>query len=347
MNILAVSDAFMRPEFYKKAEEKHPGFKFTEIIEFGVNDKEQMRATAYRIERGGPEAVEAPKELYDKIGNYEALMVHLCPVTRRLIESAPKLKLIMVNRGGTENIDIEAATEHGIAVLSNPAHNANGVVELTVGLMLAESRNICRADKIMKEGRWSEKYPNCGYEYELRGLKAGLIGFGSIGKRMAKILTAFGMSVSFCDPNVPANDPDALALGCKKTDLATIMSENDFVSLHARANSVIVGKKEFDMMKPTAYFINSARPHLIDSRALYEALRDKKITGAALDVHDCEPTDPNDPFLTLDNVTLTNHRGGATVNCYADSPDMMLTEADKLVAGDVRSVKFFINRDKL
>lgn len=347
MKLLAVSDAFMRPEYYEKAVTEHPAFELCGIIPFGVEGKKDMRATAYKIERGGPEAVPAPDELYEKIHSCDALMVHLCPVTRRLIESAPKLKLIMVNRGGTENIDIDAASEHGIPVLSNPAHNANGVVELAIGLMLAESRNICRANNIMKSGSWSENFPNCGNEYELRGLKVGIIGFGSIGRRMARILSAFNCKTVFCDPNVPADDPEAALYGCRKVEKKELMSSCDFVTLHARCNEIVVGAEDFALMKPTAYFINTARPHLIDNKALYECLRDKKITGAALDVHETEPTDPGDPMLTLDNVTLTNHRGGATVNCYADSPEMMLGEADKLLAGKKDEVKFFINKNRL
>lgn len=343
MKLTAVSDTFMKERYYRDAVAEHPGFTLTHAVSFGVEDKALMRKTAYRIERGGPEAVPAPEEFYALAPEAEAVMVHLCPVTRRFIASAPNLKLIMVNRGGTENIDIEAATEYGIPVLSNPAHNANGVTELTVGLMLAESRNIVRSNNAMKAGGWREDYPGTGHEYELRGLKVGIVGFGNIGRRVARILSAFGCRLCFTDPNVPADDPDAIAVGCRKTTLAELMSTCDFVTLHARTNEVVIGREDFALMKPTAYFINTARPHLIDSKALYEMLRDRRITGAALDVHDAEPTDPADPMLTLDNVTLTSHRGGQSVNCYSDSPGMIMTEAEKLLAGR-DDVKFFVNR---
>ncbi len=342
MKTIAVSDAFMRPEYYCAGADLHPDFELTKIISFGLPDRKDMRHMAYIIERGGPEAVEAPAELYDSIADAEALMVHLCPVTRRLIEKAKNLKLIMVNRGGTENIDLAAATEHGIPVLSNPAHNANAVTELTVGLMLAESRNIVRADREMKLGSWREKFPNTGHILELKGLTVGIVGFGSIGRRVARLLNAFGCNLLFNDPFVPADDPDALLYNVKKVELAELMSVSDYVTLHARADEVIIGRAEFALMRPDSYFINTARPHLVDYKALYEVLRDKKILGAALDVHTSEPTDPAEPLLTLDNITLTNHRGGDTINSYADSPEMMFAEAEKLLAGR-DDVKFWIN----
>lgn len=346
MKLLCVSDAFMRPEYYRKAESLHPNFQITDIINFGVEDRTEMRHTVHEIEHGGPDAVPAPEELYEKIAGAEALMVHLCPVTRRLLESdaAKNLKLIMVNRGGTENIDVAAATERGIPVLSNPAHNANAVAELTIGLMLDASRNISRADKVMKEGGWREAFPNSGNIYELHGLTVGLIGFGNIARRVAKFLNAFDCNIVFYDPNVKEDDPQVVEYKARKVELDELMSTADFISLHARPNKVILGRHEFGLMKPHSYFINTARALSVDYDALYDVLKEKKILGAALDVHRVEPTDPNEPLLTLDNITLTNHRGGDTVNSYSDSPEMMLTEGDKLLAGK-SDVRFWINRD--
>ncbi len=331
LRIISVSDAFMRPEYYRAADKVSDRFEFGEILSFGPPDKASMRHVAYIIERGGPEALPAPEELYEIAPGYDAIMVHLCPVTRRLIESWQGLKLIMVNRGGTENIDLEAASERGIPVISNPSHNANGVAELTVGLILSQTRNISLADKIMKSGGWCESYPNAGREFELRGLCAGIIGFGSIGRRVGRYLKALGMNLCFTDPAVPSFDPDALSLGCEKADLDELMKRSDIVTLHARSDDLIVSRREFELMKPSAYFINTARPHLVDYAALYEFLAEKKIAGAALDVHLAEPTDPSDPLLKLDNVTVTNHRGGATVNSYSDSPSDMIRKAEEMM----------------
>ena len=341
LSLATVSDCFIIPEYYRRAIDGNSDFSHLGNLNFGPADKAEMRHTAYKIERGGPLAVPAPDGLYELCRRADALMVHLCPVTAELIDACPDLKLIMVNRGGTENVDVEAATAHGIPVLSNPAHNANGVVELTVGLILSQSRNIALADRYMRRGVWCENYPNCGNEYELRGLKLGIIGFGSIGRRVASVMSAFGMKLFFADPNVGEDDPDALRLGCRKISLEELCSSCDVITLHARADELIVGRREFGMMKKTAYFINTARPHLIDNDALFEYLCGRRITGAALDVHPEEPPGPDYRMAKLDNVTLCNHRGGATVNCYSDSPADMLAEASKLIKGE--KPRFFVN----
>ena len=335
LRLVTASDCFIREEYYRSALKDSADFVSAGNAEFGPPDKADMRHLAYVIERGGPEAVEAPEALYRLAPFAEAVMVHLCPVTERFIESAPDLKLIMVNRGGTENIDLAAAARRGIPVLSNPVHNANGVVELTCGLILSQTRNIALADRLLRSGIWCESFPNSGNEYELRGLRLGIIGFGSIGRRVAELMRAFGMNTCFTDPFVPADDPDALRLGCEKVSIEELCSECDIISLHARADEVIVGRREFELMKRTAYFINTARPHLVDYDCLYEVLSTRRITGAALDVHPEEPPGASYRFLTLDNLTMTNHRGGATVNCYSDSPADMFRDAARLLHGGV------------
>ena len=345
LRLLTVSDCFIIEEYYRKALDGNPDFVHVGNLNFGPADKAQMRHTAYFIERGGPTAVPAPEGLIEAAKEADALMVHLCPVTAELINSCPNLKLIMVNRGGVENIDIDAASARGIPVLSNPAHNANGVVELTCGLIISQTRNIALADRLLRRGVWCESFPNNGHEYELRGLKLGIIGFGSIGRRVASVMSALGMKPFFTDPFVPADAPDAVRLGCKKIPLDELCSECDIISLHARADEMIVGRREFGLMKKTAYFINTARPHLCDYDALYEFLKERKICGAALDVHPEEPLSPDYPLLTLDNVTFTNHRGGATVNCYSDSPADMLANAHLLLTGG--EPKFYVNKDRL
>ena len=142
------------------------------------------------------------------------------------------------------------------------------------------------------------------------------------------------------------NDPDLAKYNCRRVDLEELLKISDFVSLHARANGdkPLIGRDELALMKPSSYLINTARAYLLDYDALYEALREGKMRGAALDVFESEPIKPTHPLLTLDNVTLTNHRGGDTVNSYSDSPAMLLCEAQKLFAGDYDSVRFWKNK---
>jgi len=344
---IEVADAFMDESYYRACFAKHPEFSLEKVVFFGEPDRINMRGPVHRIERGGPDAVEPPEDLYGLVADAEAIMVHLCPVNRQVIQCARNLRLILSNRGGLENIDVAAATQRGIPVLHNPAHNANAVAELTIGLMVAEMRNLARTHGSMKQGVWREKFPNSGRVYEIVGKTVGIIGFGNIGRRVARKLTVFDCRVLVCDPFIPSDDPDLARYHCKLVDLPALLSQSDIVSLHVRTDSPIpvLGRAEFELMKPHSYFINTARPHLIDNAALHERLRAGKILGAAFDVFLTEPIKPDEPYLTLDNVTLSNHRGGDTVNCYSDSPAMLLTEALKLLSGG--EPKFFANKSEL
>ena len=331
---VAVADAFMTEEYYRAGFAAHPeNFTLDRVLWFGLPSRADMRPLVHRIERGGPEAVPAPPELYDAVRGAEVLMVHLCPVPRAVIEAAPKLKFIFTNRGGLENVDIAAAREHGVVVLSNPAHNANSVAELTLGLMICETRNLARAHLSLQKGEWRETYLSSGRIYELRGRTIGLIGYGSIGRRVARKLSVFDCKVLINDPFIDPNDPDIARFGCTMVPLEELLERSDIVSLHVRSDSLVLGREQIAHFKPGAYFINTARPHLVDNEAIAEKLKDGTLLGAAFDVFMNEPPFFNDPYVGLDNVTLTNHRGGDTVNCYSDSPEMLLREGDVFLAG--------------
>ena len=345
MKTIAIADAFLPERYYRSCFGAFPDFSLQAVPFFGLPERHGMRDTARRIEVEGPDAVELPEELYAGVEGAEAIMSHLCPVNARMIERARGLRIILSNRGGLENIDIEAATRRGIPVLHNPAHNANSVAELTLGLMLAETRNIARTHSCLMRGEWKERFHNAGQVYEIAGRTVGIVGFGNIGRRVAKKLSAFDCRILVCDPFVPADDPDLERYGCECAALPKLLAESDIVTLHARSKSLVLGRDDFFAMKKGAYFINTARPHLIDSAAVYECLRDGRLMGAAFDVFPTEPLPEDDPLLALDNVTLTNHRGGDTENCYSDSPAMLLREARAYFAGG--EPKFFANKARL
>lgn len=342
MKAIAVSDVFIKERDYRSAFAKFPDFELAAVPFFGEHERQAMRDVIHTIERGGPEAVEPPEELYELIEDAEVLMVHLCPVPRKLLQRAKKLRYILTNRGGTENVDIEAATELGIDVLSNPAHNANAVAEYTIALMLAETRGVARADRSLRAGVWREQFPNSGRIFEINGATVGLIGFGTIARLVAKKLSAFSCRILVYDCFVDPKDPEAVACGCEFVSMEELLQQSDIISIHARASHTILDKKELDMVKPGAYIINTARPHLINNDYLCDLLHDKKLTGAALDVFMNEPLTADEPLLQLDNVTLTNHRGGDTVNAYSDSPKMLLTELEKLLHNGIP--RYWVNR---
>ena len=326
MKIAAVSDHFMEENFYRQCFSAYPGLEVTKIPYFGAKTRLGMRAIADMIEKGGPYALPPPDDLYEAVADADLLMVHLCPITREVLDAAPRLKFILSNRGGLENIDLAAAKERNIPVLYNPAHNSNAVAELTVCLMIAETRNVARSHHALKNSIWREQYPNFGRVFELRNKTIGFVGFGNIGRRVAEMLQTFNVRLLATDPNIAPDDEDLARLHVELVDLHTLMSESDIVSLHARTDDrcVIIGKEEFDLMKPSATFINTARAYMVDYDYLAKILKENRISGAALEVFPEEPLPGGSPFPALDNVTLTNHRGGDTVNCYSDSPAYLL-----------------------
>jgi D-3-phosphoglycerate dehydrogenase len=330
MKVLAVGDIFITPDMMRSALEKHEQlFDSCKYLFFGKKDRKNMRDTVKLIACGGRDKCTLPKGYLDAVEEAEVLMVHLCPVTEEVLNRAKNLKYILCNRGGTENVDVDAASARKIKVLTNPAHNANAVAEFTIGTMFCELRNIARSHLALKNGDWREKYPNSGNIIELKDLTVGIVGFGNVGELVCEKLSGFGCNILISNLFEPEHtNPRINWDKVRYVELEELLTTADVISLHARSRSKkpIFGKKEFDMMKSSAYFINTSRSYMVDYDALYEALNEQLIEGAAIDVFEVEPLGKDHPFLSLDNITLTNHRGGDTVNAYADSPQMMLDD---------------------
>lgn len=342
MKILAITDHFVRAEHYEECLKNYSGYELKTVF-FGEEDRIVMREVFSIVEKGGPDAYPIPEELYTEIEDADILMVHICPVPASLIARAKKLRAVLVNRGGMENIAVDAINERKIAIFNNPAHNANAVAEMTVALMIAEGRNIVRSHCALLKGEWRENYSNFGNMWELKGRTVGLIGFSNIGRLVAEKLSAFGCKIIASDIRYDPEDELINRLGIEMVDLPTLMKRSDIVSLHARANGCILNREMLSLMKPTAIFINTARAYMVDYDALYELLRDNKILGAALDVFPFEPLGTEYPFLFLDNVTLTSHRGGDTINAYSESPAMLMEDYTKYLEG--KKPRFYLNRN--
>ena len=314
MKIVCVGDAFITPDMMRegvapflRAEDS------LEVLFWGQEDREAMRETARLLETGHRDSLPIPALLPEAVKDADLLIVHLCPVTGSLLDNAPRLKAVLSCRGGVENLDVEAATERGIIISNNPAHNANAVAEYTLGLILCETRNICRSHFALKNGQWRKVYPNTATTIrELKDLTVGVVGFGSVGRLVAEKLKALGCRILVSDPF------------CKEAPysivpLDELLQKSDVVTLHARAKGVIIGERELEMLKPTAVLINTARAHLVDTLALKRSLDRGRPLSVALDVFDTEPDIPG--FLReYDNVTITSHRAGDTVNSYKDAP---------------------------
>jgi D-3-phosphoglycerate dehydrogenase len=295
------------------------------------------------VEKGGAAAFRPPPYVFDAVASADVLVTQFCTVPAALLEAAPGLKVVGVLRAGVENVDVGAATARGILVVNTPGRNADAVADFTVGMLIAEARNIGRGHLGLKQGRWTREYPNSGHIPDLPGKTVGIVGLGEIGRKVARRLAGFDMTVLAYDPFVKA-PPEGIRL----VELPALMAESDFVTVHARLTAEtegLVSRALIARMKPTAYLVNTSRSALVDERALTEALRDRKIAGAALDVFDREPPGADDPLVRLDNVTLTPHMAGGSNDAFFNSPRLLAAELVKLLqGGEPRSM---VNREAL
>ncbi|HSV42393.1 MAG TPA: phosphoglycerate dehydrogenase [Methanomassiliicoccales archaeon] len=251
------------------------------------------------------------EELIKIIGNYDALLVRSgTEVTARVIDAGEKLRFIGRAGAGVDNIDMGAATRRGIIVANAPEGNTLAATEHTMAMMLSLARNIPWADKSVKEGKW-EKSKFMGVE--LSGKTLGIIGIGRIGGEVAKRAKSFGMKLIGFDPYI--SQELAVKLGVRLMSLDDVCREADFITVHAALTPTthnMVSKAQFDLMKPCVRIVNCARGGIIDEAAWVEALRTKRIAGAAIDVFEAEPLPKDSPFISLENAVLTPHLGAST-----------------------------------
>ena len=249
----------------------------------------------------------------------EALCVRLTKIPRSLIEAAPDLKIISRHGVGCDNIDVEAATEHGVVVATVGLANAPSVVEHTLSLMLALAKRLFDVDRDVRGGDYMRKLKL--EAQDIGGRTVLIIGLGRIGSRLAKTLNALGMRCLGVDPAYTPAQIDAM--GCEPVaDFRSALPRADFVTVHTPLQDDtrnLIGARELAAMKPTAYLINCARGGIVDEKALLEALESRRIMGAALDVQVDEPPKPNDPLLKCDRLILTPHSATATSETYIRS----------------------------
>ena len=273
--------------------------------------KAEQHAAQQVMERAGPGAVPVPTEIVEAIGDAEAVALHFAPIPAAVLDAGTSLRAVVVARTGLENVDVAAATARNIGVVPVYGRNASGVAELAIGLMLSEARDIARADASVKSGGWRKDFGGPGRE--LGGSTVGLVGFGHVGRALARRLRGFDVRLLVHDPFVSTDlvqEYDAM-----RVELDMVFRESDFVHVLARLTPETercIGAGHFALMKPTAYFVNTSRSRLVDYDALYDALTEHRIAGAGLDVFDTEPLPPDSRWRRLDNVTITTHVGGET-----------------------------------
>ncbi|MCM8795662.1 MAG: phosphoglycerate dehydrogenase [Candidatus Omnitrophica bacterium] len=252
-----------------------------------------------------------PQTLKEIIKNYDALIVRSATkVTKEIIQHATKLKVIGRAGVGLDNVDLEAATAKGIIVMNTPAGNTISTAEHTMSMLLALCRNIPQANTSVKKGEWKRsKFMGV----ELYNKVLGIIGLGRIGQEVAKRALSFGMKVIAYDPFLSREV--ATGLGVQVVELKELFRLSDYITVHTpltEETKHMISKKEFALMKKNVRIINCARGGIIDELALIEAIKEGKVTGAALDVFEKEPVAPENELLKLDNVIVTPHLGAST-----------------------------------
>ena len=267
------------------------------------------------------------EELKEKVRDYNVLVVRSrTKVTREIIEAGENLRVVGRAGAGIDNIDVEAAKEKGIIVLNTPEAPAIAVAELTMGLLLSLARQIPRADRSMKEGKWAKKEFK---GWQLNGKTFGIVGLGHIGEKVARLAKAFGMKILITKRTPPS--PEILKeLEAEFVPLDELLRRSDIISLHVPLTPQtrhMIGEREIQLMKNGAFIINTSRGAVIDEKALFNALKSGKLGGAALDVYEIEP--PRDySLMRLPNIVCTPHIGAQTVEAQRAAATLL---AQKIV----------------
>lgn len=312
IKVSIIGDLFMRAQTFAEALMSHGGDRFDIIVH-----ENQWPVAPFDPPRDGIKEYQGQdEETIKQIGDAEILVLHMAPLTRAVFEQCPNLKLIGISRAGTVNIDRQAAKDHGVQIVNAPGRNASAVAEFTIGAILAQTRLFTVGHTSLSQGEWrGDLYRADRTGQELSQMSVGLIGYGAIGPRVARLLVPFGPRIMFDDPYVEQTDEDR-ALGIEKCDFETLLATCDVVSMHPRVTDETRGMmnaQAFAMMKPGSYFINTARGPLMDEFALADALKSGHLAGASIDTFDPEPPDPSHPLFALPNITLTPHIAGASV----------------------------------
>ncbi|MFQ5509157.1 MAG: phosphoglycerate dehydrogenase [Leptospirillia bacterium] len=283
----------------------------------------------------------SPEELAKIIGNYDGLVVRSATkVTADIVAHADKLKVVGRAGSGLDNVDIPQATKRGVVVMNTPGGNTVTTAEHAFSLLCSLARNVPQATASLKAGKW-EKGKFMGVE--LYGKTLGVVGAGQIGSHVIRLAQGFGMHVIAYDPFL--SPEQAEKKGIELTTLDAIYQRADFITLHTPLTAEtkhMIGADTIEKMKPEVRIVNCARGGLVDEAALCEALKSGRVAGAAFDVFESEPVDPDNPLLALDNFICSPHLGASTHEAQ-ESVAVAVAEqiADYLVRGVIRNAVNF------
>ena len=244
--------------------------------------------------------------------------------------AGPSLKVISNHAVGVDNVDVAEATARGIPVGNTPGILTDATADLAFALLLAAARRVVEGDRLVKAGGWKTWAPGFMLGADLAGATLGIVGFGRIGRALARRAAGFGLRILFTDPSPAAPEPGVAA---EQVDLDTLLRTSDFISLHTPLTEEtrgLINRDTLRRMKPTAVLINTSRGPVVDQQALYEALHSKRIFAAALDVTVPEPLPLDSPLLELENCIVVPHIASAS---WRSRQQMSLMAAENMIAG--------------
>ncbi len=256
----------------------------------------------------------AKSVIMERIADCEGLLSLLTDeVDGALMDAAPKLKVVSNYAVGYNNIDVDAATERGVLVGNTPGVLTGTTADLAWSLLMSIARRIVEGDKYVRARNWKTWEPQLLLGSDVYEATIGIIGFGRIGQAMARRAAGFDMRVVYTD--IARNEEAEKETGAEFMQLDDLLKASDFVTIHTLLNEEthhLIGAREFELMGPDSYLINSSRGPVVDEAALYDALKNETIRGAALDVTEEEPIPDDSPLLELDNIVIVPHIGSAS-----------------------------------
>ena len=290
-------------------------------VVFFTNIDAELRQVVADKALPGMDVVTAPADMdddekIDLVRDADFIMLFPGKISDRVLQAAPKCKLIQLLSAGYDEMNLPLAEDLGIAVANNGGANRVAVAEHTIMLMLATHRRMMWYANNVKAGRWKKEQDRKIDVFELEGKTLGIIGMGNIGRQVARRAAAFDLELQYYDKYHPLTPVEEETMGIKAVPMDTLLETSDIVSTHVpltRETYGMIGKRELELMKPTGVVINTSRGGVIDETALAEALISGTISAAGLDVMEHEPPDPNDPLLQIENLIITPHTAGPTL----------------------------------
>lgn len=283
------------------------------------------------------------EELLNIVKDVDGLIVGMDEIGKDVINHSGRLKIIARHGVEFSNIDLKAATERKVIVTYTPHANADSVADFTMGLILSVARHIAQAHNSTRKGLW-EATKFLGVE--IHGKTLGLIGLGQIGYRVAKRAKGFNMRIVVYDPYI--QEKKIRKLKAELVDLDTLLKESDVISIHVpltKETKNMIGKREINLMKKNSFLINTSRGLVVNEEALYDALKKKRIAGAAIDVFSREPPDSDCPLFKLENVIVTPHIGAYTHEAIARMDAMNAEDIVRFIKG--KKPRFVANPEVL